>query len=59
MKNFKTFLTETMTWTSPVIGGIIPAPRAGHTLSRCDKHIIIFGGGDGRRFVYFFLSFLF
>lgn len=48
-----------MTWNSPVIGGIIPAPRAGHTISKCDKHLIIFGGGDGRRSVFFiFLHYL-
>jgi len=38
-----------MTWSTPVLGGIVPSPRAGHTLSKCDKYLIIFGGGDGPR----------
>ena len=38
-----------MSWSTPPIGGVIPSPRAGHTITTHDRLIIVFGGGDGRR----------
>jgi len=40
-----------MTWSKPVTTGVVPGPRAGHTMTAVGSRLYVFGGGDGNHYL--------
>jgi len=45
------FDIEPMTWSKPVTTGVVPGPRAGHTMTSVGASLYVFGGGDGNHYL--------
>ncbi|KAL2479147.1 Galactose oxidase/kelch repeat superfamily protein [Forsythia ovata] len=43
------FDTVNMTWSEPVMKGILPTPRDSHSCTTIGDNLFVFGGTDGRR----------
>jgi len=51
LNDLQVFHYEAMAWGRPVTTGIIPGPRAGHTMTAVGSKLFIFGGGDGNHYL--------
>lgn len=40
-----------MSWSKAVTTGKPPSPRAGHTAVAIGSNVVVFGGGDGNRYL--------